>query len=734
MSVADNYQPVVVAGTATEISFSWIIPTSEWLVVEKNLLSTGARTTLTQGSDYTVVLSSSGGIITITSPVGALYEYIASMNVPMTQETPYSTSQGFQGKVIENSFDKLTRITQELSDGLDRSLKFKVGSSNIDTEFPDIQANKIVLTNSAGDGFTFSEDNFTDIQTDLATCADNISSIIAAPAAATTATTQAGIATAAAAAAQVAKIEWKGTYSGATAYAVNDAVTYNGSSFICKLASTGNAPNIGGNTWWDDLAQKGETFSNADIVNQATETITSSDLMVWADVSDSNNLKKSTVQGITDTLFSGSTVTPTGAELVAFDDGTNATAQSIADLAGGGGLSATLQTLQASTSVQYSDLSYCNTFQLADGKILEVKNTSITTINVRIISTETDGTVTLGTSATITDGTDTLGAYNLVTKVAILNSTQLILTYANDTDSLGKAVLVTYDTSANTVSLGTPVNLNSAASTGFNAGGCDIKRIDDSTAVCVYTGDTSANTYLYGRVLTVSSGVLTANTQYTILASSAYQLNAYLNLYYSSFHSRWCLYCVNNDTTWGILAVSFTVSGTVIASDTTNITKTVNFYPTPVGTSDFLYLKVFEEDDELIFIYYNGITHDLRKCKVNPNYIKGGGSYTYYPLVAALAYRYEEEALGGYGEHFTTYAESDNYIFATGVQNNESLRLYTFTKGDAISRMISRIPEYSGSYYLTCGNICKIRDNQFMLTYLEGTTLYLYYQPFTIEE
>ena len=38
------------------------------------------------------------------------------------------------------------------------------------------------------------------------------------------------------------KFKWKGTYSGATAYTVDDVVEYNGSSYICILASTGNLP------------------------------------------------------------------------------------------------------------------------------------------------------------------------------------------------------------------------------------------------------------------------------------------------------------------------------------------------------------------------------------------------------------------------------------------------------------------------------------------------------------
>ena len=50
-------------------------------------------------------------------------------------------------------------------------------------------------------------------------------------------------------------ITWKGEYNALTAYVINDAVFYNGSSYICILASTGNSPTNG--TYWSLMAQKG---------------------------------------------------------------------------------------------------------------------------------------------------------------------------------------------------------------------------------------------------------------------------------------------------------------------------------------------------------------------------------------------------------------------------------------------------------------------------------------------
>ena len=51
------------------------------------------------------------------------------------------------------------------------------------------------------------------------------------------------------------KFNWKGAYAGGTAYVVDDVVSYSGSSYICKLASTGNLPTNG--TYWDQMSAGG---------------------------------------------------------------------------------------------------------------------------------------------------------------------------------------------------------------------------------------------------------------------------------------------------------------------------------------------------------------------------------------------------------------------------------------------------------------------------------------------
>jgi hypothetical protein len=52
------------------------------------------------------------------------------------------------------------------------------------------------------------------------------------------------------------KFNWKGAYSGSTAYAVDDVVSYQGTSYVCILASTGNLPT--NTTYWNVMAEGGD--------------------------------------------------------------------------------------------------------------------------------------------------------------------------------------------------------------------------------------------------------------------------------------------------------------------------------------------------------------------------------------------------------------------------------------------------------------------------------------------
>lgn len=55
-------------------------------------------------------------------------------------------------------------------------------------------------------------------------------------------------------------LNWKGVYVNTTAYLKDDAVSYNGSSYVALQNSTGNLPT--NTSFWSILAQKGENGAN----------------------------------------------------------------------------------------------------------------------------------------------------------------------------------------------------------------------------------------------------------------------------------------------------------------------------------------------------------------------------------------------------------------------------------------------------------------------------------------
>jgi hypothetical protein len=74
------------------------------------------------------------------------------------------------------------------------------------------------------------------------------------------------------------KFKWKGTYAGGTAYTVDDVVSYNGSSYICILASTGNLPTNA--TYFEQMSSAGTNGTNG---TDLTTTLTTQGDIVYRD-------------------------------------------------------------------------------------------------------------------------------------------------------------------------------------------------------------------------------------------------------------------------------------------------------------------------------------------------------------------------------------------------------------------------------------------------------------------
>jgi hypothetical protein len=77
------------------------------------------------------------------------------------------------------------------------------------------------------------------------------------------------------------KFKWKGTYAGGTAYTIDDVVSYNGSSYICILASTGNLPTD--TTYFDQMSAKGTDGTNGTDGTDLTSTLTTQGDLIYRD-------------------------------------------------------------------------------------------------------------------------------------------------------------------------------------------------------------------------------------------------------------------------------------------------------------------------------------------------------------------------------------------------------------------------------------------------------------------
>ena len=74
------------------------------------------------------------------------------------------------------------------------------------------------------------------------------------------------------------KLNWKGAYNAGTAYAIDDVVSYNGSSYIAKTATTGNLPTVTAN--WDLMSQAGTNGTNG---TDLTSTLTTQGDILYRD-------------------------------------------------------------------------------------------------------------------------------------------------------------------------------------------------------------------------------------------------------------------------------------------------------------------------------------------------------------------------------------------------------------------------------------------------------------------
>lgn len=151
MSISDNYAPnkSVGNGVTTVFTGNWKVLNASYFRLALENIATGVQTLQTQGLDYTLTFNDSGYVATMAVAPSSAFNVIRYRSIDLTQTDPYRTSKGFQGKVIEDSLDKLTGISQDQQDAIDRSLTFAIGSTS-STTLPEPQDGYVLGWNTLG--------------------------------------------------------------------------------------------------------------------------------------------------------------------------------------------------------------------------------------------------------------------------------------------------------------------------------------------------------------------------------------------------------------------------------------------------------------------------------------------------------------------------------------------------------------------------------------------------------
>jgi hypothetical protein len=124
MTVANNYGLVryVANGSTTAFAVDWRLESADDFVVYK---SVDGVQTVVDPSEYTAVnTDTEHKVVFNTAPASGTVIAI-TRSTPQEQDTPYKTSSGFQAIKVEEDFDGLTMMIQELQQDVDRSVKVK---------------------------------------------------------------------------------------------------------------------------------------------------------------------------------------------------------------------------------------------------------------------------------------------------------------------------------------------------------------------------------------------------------------------------------------------------------------------------------------------------------------------------------------------------------------------------------------------------------------------------------
>lgn len=124
MTLNTTYSPAVAEGNGVTTDFSYSFNPLSPSYLKVSLEVSGKW--VEQLSGWTATTSTSGGIVTFG--VAPTSRVLIERVVPEEQPTPYTTSAGFQAKVVEHSLDLLTGMVQQVQEQANRAVAVGIGS------------------------------------------------------------------------------------------------------------------------------------------------------------------------------------------------------------------------------------------------------------------------------------------------------------------------------------------------------------------------------------------------------------------------------------------------------------------------------------------------------------------------------------------------------------------------------------------------------------------------------
>lgn len=163
MTISSNTRkngPYIGNGSAATFAFTFKVFAAADLEVVRLDTTTNVESVLTLTTDYTVTLnadqdSNPGGSVTLVAGALAVGKnLIITSSIDPLQTTDLTNQGGFYPEVITDALDRLTILIQQLTDGVDRSIKVSVTNTINNSEFsvpPAERANKFLSFDSNGD-------------------------------------------------------------------------------------------------------------------------------------------------------------------------------------------------------------------------------------------------------------------------------------------------------------------------------------------------------------------------------------------------------------------------------------------------------------------------------------------------------------------------------------------------------------------------------------------------------